>query len=222
MVMAPVSDEPRTKTLQMSWEDFLQTEFDGIGEWVDGEVRIDMSVGFHHNTLTVFLIRLLSHFCDLTGAGVVRAEPYAMRTMAGKPGRLPDVFVILKENLVRVTEPFLDGPADLVVEVISPDSPRRDREEKFLEYQEGGVREYWIIDPREGLQRAEFYVLASDPVHPGRMAYRPVPIADDGTYHSTVLEGFWIRVAWLLDETADPLRCLVEMVGRERVMTLLD
>ena len=89
------------------------------------------------------------------------------------------------------------------------------------EYEEGGVPEYWIIDPRPGYERADFYMLAPDPVRPGRMAYRPVPINDDGTYHSTVLKGFWIRVGWLWDEEAEPLRCLVEMVGRERVLALL-
>ncbi len=206
----------------MSWEDFLRTEFEGIGEWVDGEVKIDMTVGTPHTKVTRFLIRLFCDFCDLEHSGTVWFEPSAMRTMPGKPGRLPDVFVVLNQNAARVTAAFVDGPADLVVEVISPESGHRDREEKFLEYQEGGVREYWIIDPREGQQRADFYVLAPDPVHPGRTAYRPVPIADDGTYHSTVLEGFWIRVAWLFDETAAPLRCLAEVVGRERAMTLLD
>ena len=54
---------------------------------------------------------------------------------------------------------FLDGPADLVIEVISDDSVTRDRVEKFDEYLEAGVREYWVIDPRPGQQRALFYVL---------------------------------------------------------------
>ena len=41
---------------------------------------------------------------------------------------------------------YLDGPADVVVEIISPESRLRDRGEKFAEYEMGGVREYWLID----------------------------------------------------------------------------
>jgi Uma2 family endonuclease len=39
----------------------------------------------------------------------------------------------------------LDGPADLVVEVVSPDSPTRDRQEMLVDYAEAGVPEYWSV-----------------------------------------------------------------------------
>lgn len=45
-------------------------------------------------------------------------------------------------------ETYLDGPADLVVGIVSPDSVGRDRGEKFYEYAQGGVPEYWLIDPQ--------------------------------------------------------------------------
>ena len=40
--------------------------------------------------------------------------------------------------------------ADLVVEIVSPDNPRRDIEQKRLDYAEGGIPEYWIINPLDG------------------------------------------------------------------------
>ncbi|MEZ5301901.1 MAG: Uma2 family endonuclease [Verrucomicrobiales bacterium] len=73
------------------------------------------------------------------------------------PGREPDIIFVASENLGRIKNAFLDGPADLAVEVISPESQGRDRGDKFYEYQAGGVREYWIIDPER--QVAEFYRL---------------------------------------------------------------
>jgi Uma2 family endonuclease len=74
------------------------------------------------------------------------------------------------------------------VEIVSPESRRRDRGEKFFEYERGGVREFWLIDPER--RAVEFYVLID-----GRFEPR-LPDAD-GMYHSTVVDGFWLRVEWL-------------------------
>jgi Uma2 family endonuclease len=116
---------------------------------------------------------------------------------------------------------FLDGPADLIVEIVSEDDPARDREVKFFEYEAAGVTEYWVIDSREGHERADFYVLAADPAGSAREVYVARSI-EDGIYRSTVLPELWVRLRWLWDEEAQPLRCAVEVLGRERVTALLD
>ena len=51
-------------------------------------------------------------------------------------------------NRTRLKKTFLDGPADVVVEIISAGSIGLDRGDKFVEYERGGVREYWLIDAR--------------------------------------------------------------------------
>jgi Uma2 family endonuclease len=120
--------------------------------------------------------------------------------------------VVTTEHLDRLTSDQLDGPADLVVEVISDESVSRDRGEKFYEYQDAGVREYWIIDSRPDRQRADFYVLDAN------QRYRPVPIADDGTYRSTVLPDFWLRVDWMWAEEPDALKALAQVVGPDKLI----
>ncbi len=50
-----------------------------------------------------------------------------------------------------------DGPPDLVVEVISPESVGGDRGEKFHEYEGAGIAEYWLVDPQREV--LEVYVL---------------------------------------------------------------
>jgi Uma2 family endonuclease len=75
------------------------------------------------------------------------------------------------------------------VEIISPDSVARDRGEKYQEYEKGGVRESWLIDPER--KTAEFFVLSK------RGTYQPAVFDADGVFHSAVLKGVWIKVAWL-------------------------
>lgn len=110
------------------------------------------------------------------------------------PGREPDLLYAAKEHLSRLRSVYLEGPADLVVEIVSPDSRRRDRIEKLAEYERAGVPKYWIVDPER--REAEFHQLDSGG------AYRRVPPDAEGVYRSRVLEGLWLRAAWLWQ---DPL-----------------
>ena len=52
------------------------------------------------------------------------------------------------ERLDRVHRTYLDGPADLVVEIVSPESAGRDRGEKYYEYEAAGIPEYWLLTRR--------------------------------------------------------------------------
>ena len=74
---------------------------------------------------------------------------------------------------------------------MSRDSETRDRETKLEEYQKGGVREYWLIDPLE--RESTFYSLES-----GR--YVALPVGGDAKVRSRVLPGLWLRPEWLLSE----------------------
>ena len=51
------------------------------------------------------------------------------------------------------------------------------------------MKEYWLIDP--GRRSVEFYQLGKD------RRYRAAAIGGAGIYHSKVIKGFWLRVAWL-------------------------
>ncbi|MBL8155161.1 MAG: Uma2 family endonuclease [Anaerolineae bacterium] len=61
----------------------------------------------------------------------------------------PDVVYLAPESRCQITERRLVGPPDLVVEVFSPGSVRRDKIDKFELYEACGVRETWMIDPHE-------------------------------------------------------------------------
>lgn len=61
----------------------------------------------------------------------------------------PDVFYIAPSNrgIAEQDEKRIIGAPDLVVEVLSPSTAKYDRHQKFMAYEQHGVREYWIVDP---------------------------------------------------------------------------
>ena len=130
----------------MTYEAFLEYDFDNPHvEWVDGEVVMMAPVSGEHQDVAGLLYTLFTHFVEEHDVGKVRYDPFQMKTGTDLPGRAPDVQVILKKNLRRLKTNHLAGPADLVVEVISPGSRGTDRGDKFYEYEKGGVKEYWLI-----------------------------------------------------------------------------
>lgn len=81
--------------------------------------------------------------------------------------RVNDVRTVVQPDIVVVCDPdkikdnrFIRGTPDLVVEVLSPSTAKKDMNDKFNRYQRAGLREYWVVDPRaKWLQR---YLLGAD------------------------------------------------------------
>lgn len=196
------------KALQMapqgiSYEEFLAwCDEDTRAEWVEGEVIMVSPASRQHQTLSNWLGAILGIYVREQELGEILTAPFQMKIGPHLSGREPDVLFVARDHLDRLKETFLDGPADLVVEIVSPESRLRDRGEKFAEYEMGGVREYWLLDPEE--QRADFYVLGAD----GRYERRAADA--QGVYRSTVVAGFWLKVAWLRQQ---PLPRVLEVLG---------
>jgi Uma2 family endonuclease len=181
VLLAPV-DRPR-----LSYAEFLAwADEDTLAEWVEGAIVMASPAATYHQQLAGFLGAVLHGFCEYADLGVVLGAPFQMKLATA--GREPDLLFVAKAHLERLRETYLEGPADLVVEIVSPESAGRDRGEKFYEYAQGGVPEYWLIDPQR--QWAEFYRLQGG-------HYLPVLSGGVGQAEATVLPGFWLRVEWL-------------------------
>jgi Uma2 family endonuclease len=57
----------------------------------------------------------------------------------------PDISVICDRG--KITEKGCVGAPDLIVEVLSPSTALKDRNEKYKLYQRFEVKEYWVVDP---------------------------------------------------------------------------
>jgi len=202
-----VSPGARREPLQVdtaraiSYEQFLQ-EYEGLrAEWKEGQVIPMVACSYPHQRLVGFLHRLLGWGVETRWGGELLVAPFQMKTGPDLPGREPDLLYLSEARRDQLQRLFIDGAADLAVEVVSPDSRLRDRGEKYAEYEMGGVREYWLLDP--DLERADFYCLGED----GRFERHGTP---EGVFTSQVLQGLKLPVAWLWSIPSVP-QCVREL-----------
>jgi Uma2 family endonuclease len=70
----------------------------------------------------------------------------------------PDIVVICNPDLIKEQGCF--GVPDWIIEILSPNTAKKDLQNKFELYEEAGVKEYWIIDPKN--QAVEVFVLEAE------------------------------------------------------------
>jgi Uma2 family endonuclease len=178
---------------RVSFEEWLAWAPDSrITEWVDGEI-IEMSpIAAGHDAVSRWLISILEFYLEERPVGEIRAEPTVLKLLQTPRGREPDLMYIAAEHVGRIHPTYVEGPADAIWEIISPESETRDRVEKFAEYEAEGVPEYWLIDPNR--KTIELYHLDEE----GR--YRAVT-SHEGKWESSVIPGFFLRAEWLWAES---------------------
>lgn len=178
--LAPYKAPPEGK---ISEEEFLAwCDEDVKAEWVDGQVIVMSPANVQHVNLTSFLISLMRIWVEDRDLGAVFGLELITR-LSPRSRRVPDLVFVAKDRLQNLRRNHLEGPPDLAIEVVSPDSLVRDWREKYLDYQSAGVREYWVIDPAN--QRVEAYRLVDG-------AYQEI-VPDHGRLDSSVLAGFYLR-----------------------------
>jgi Uma2 family endonuclease len=190
-------EHPRLPPGPVTYEQFLAWADGSRAEWVDGEIILMSPLSLEHQDVLNFINRLISAFVEARQLGRVFFMGVQMRLRARPSGREPDLLFVSNEHADRLRPTYLDGPADLVVKIVSPESVERDRVTKLAEYEAADIPEYWLIDVlRRG---ALFYRLGDD----GR--YHLDPIDADGYYRSAVLSGFRLRVDWLWQRPLPPV-----------------
>src|SRR4051794_15128413 len=113
---------------RVTYEEFLDwCDEDSLAEWVQGEVLLTFPASLRHQDLGKFLLIILDFWVRARDLGVVIQPPFQMRLPAPvNTGREPDLIFIASGHLSRLRSTYIDGPADLVVEIISPEGIGRD------------------------------------------------------------------------------------------------
>lgn len=141
----------RPSTVRYTYADYLSTPEDASRrfEIVDGELFVTAAPRFRHQEIALNLAEILRGLARTHDLGKVAMGPVTVR--------LHDELV-LEPDLIFIREPRLDivgadgrvdGPPDLVIEVLSPSTRDYDRNLKRKHYLENGIPEVWIVDPGE-------------------------------------------------------------------------
>ncbi|MBD2438716.1 Uma2 family endonuclease [Nostoc sp. FACHB-110] len=141
-----------TPVTKLTFEEYL-TYDDGSGfhyELVDGRLELMNPPTIEHFLISKFLEQTLDAEIARLSLPWLTFRETGMRTGRNK-SRLTDLCVVTQEqarDLLKASAVF-ETPPLLVIEVVSPDSIKRDYRHKRSEYAAVGVPEYWIVDPLE-------------------------------------------------------------------------
>ena len=158
-------------------------------ELVDGRVEVLPTPTEEHQALILFLVDVLRAFVNPRGLGKVSFAGLRVQ-LRPRTFRLPDVVFMAAKNAGKRDNRFWRG-ADLAMEVVSEDDPPRDLVDKRADYAAAGIKEYWIVDPRERV--VTVLVLKGKKYHE-RGAFE-----DGESATSAVLPGLAVDVSELFD-----------------------
>lgn len=130
-------------------EEFLALP-DNEGYELDDGKLVERHVGRISSKTAVRIGRYLSTFVDSQRLGDVYDSSVSLRLHPSRPARLPraDVSFLSTTRLGnQVDDGVVEGPPDLVVEVVSRSDQAARIEAKVGEYLEAGVRLVWVVYP---------------------------------------------------------------------------
>jgi Uma2 family endonuclease len=122
----------------------LTNQTNRLIEYTDGVIEALPMPTDKHQAISLFLLLSLLALVRPRGGAVF----YAPLRLEVRPGKFrePDLLLLMRADDPRRQNEYWLG-ADLVLEIVSPDKPKRDIEEKPLDYAEAGIPEYWIVNP---------------------------------------------------------------------------
>jgi len=169
---------------------------------INGEIIMASPASIEHEDSFFSLGAIMRLYVNRRQLGIILGSRAAMKFSEYEAPE-PDIMFIKKERLHLLGKTEIFGPADLVVEIVSPGSRRLDFVEKKEIYAHYGVKEYWVNDR---FRQQAFFWKNVDGV------WQDMPVDDRGIFRSEAIAGFWLRVDWLF--AAEPLDelAILEMI----------
>jgi Uma2 family endonuclease len=143
-----IQHKPRYDGLKVTREEYLDLEDDGFKyDMIDGVLHMSPSPFFKHSDAFSEMITQFRNYFHSQSAGSALGE-IDVYLPDGEDVLRPDITVILKDNY-GIIKGHIHGVPDIVVEILSDSTYKRDLGVKADRYLSNGVKEYWIADPDE-------------------------------------------------------------------------
>jgi Uma2 family endonuclease len=138
---------PNPRGVKLTYDDFVRFPDDGLRhELIDGEHYVTPSPNDKHQTILANLLLLIGVWVRAHATGKVWIAPFDV-VLSRSDVVEPDLLYMSNQRKAEVlTEANVQGPPELVVEVGSPSTRRRDETIKRALYERAGVSEYWFVD----------------------------------------------------------------------------
>lgn len=137
----------RSLELKFTYEDFLLFPDDGTRhELIDGDHFVTPAPTTRHQRISLRLSTAIKVFLKDNPAGELFVAPCDV-VLSDVDVVEPDLLFVASSRQSIITERNIQGPPDLVVEILSDSTRKTDETIKRKLYERYGVTEYWIIDP---------------------------------------------------------------------------
>ncbi len=172
---------------EWTYEDYARLPENGLRyEIIKGELLMTPAPRPLHQEVSLNLTYVLHQFVRKNQLGKVYEAPIDVNLPGLASPVQPDLLFIASDRLDIIKDRFIEGPPDLIMEILSSGSEIHDRRTKFELYARAGVREYWLVDPDR--RAIEIYVLRGQ-------AYAPLGnFGVEAETRSELLPGFAVKV----------------------------
>jgi len=145
--------------IRLTYEDYCELPDDGMRyEILDGDLYMSPSPIRIHQRIVANLLLILDPHVRRNLLGEIYIAPFDV-LLSDHNIVEPDLIFVSNARSAILTDKNIKGAPDLLVEVLSPSSERRDQHDKRNIYARWGVDWYWIVDPDGGtlmeLQRVD-------------------------------------------------------------------
>lgn len=147
-----MTDLARILEERWTYGDYKNWPEDERWELIDGEAYLMSAPSVPHQRVVLRFSRWLGNYLEGNPCEVFIAPFDVLSFGEGEKEEdecstvvQPDLLVVCDKS--GLNDKNLHGLPELVVEILSPSTSKRDQNEKFTLYEKRGVREYWVVDP---------------------------------------------------------------------------
>ena len=147
-----------------TYKDYINWDDSHYWELIDGVPYQMAPASTKHQRVSTKLLLQFGNYLEGKPCEVFH-QPFGVRLpLEDEPDEfiknaiLPDIVVVCDKD--KIDDAGYRGAPDLIVEILSPSTSKRDMDDKFKLYEKAGVKEYWIADPLHNFIKV--YILGED------------------------------------------------------------